>query len=804
MYRTATLLLLMALLTGCASVSSTAIENGAPSASPKGNNDIKPYHKVVTADAVSDEGLFTLHRLDEKLYYEIPDSLFGVEMLVVSRIARTAENIGYGGSKAHTRVVRWQRRDDQVLLREVSYENVADPEDPIYRAVENANFEPILMTFDVRALHEDSQAVVIDVTELYTKDVPALGLPKRRREAYKVRGLDGDRSFISSSKSFPRNIEIDHVLTYNAQEPPANASTNTISLEMSQSMVLLPRNPMTPRRCDARVGYFNVEMTDYGVEDAQEATEQCYITRWRLQPSDVAAYRRGELVEPVEPIVYYIDPATPEQWRPYLKAGVEAWQKAFEAAGFKHAIVAKDAPSEDEDPDWSPEDVRYSVIRYFPSETENAYGPHVHDPRTGEILESDIGWYHNVMSLLRDWYFVQTAAANPEARRVRFDEEVMGQLITFVAAHEVGHTLGLPHNWGSSYGYPVDSLRSPTFTATHGTAPSIMDYARFNYIAQPGDGVTNFFPQIGEYDVWSVKWGYSHFPGLASAEAREEQLDAWILERAGDPLYFYGAQSGAQIDPRSQREDLGQDAVLASTLGLKNLQRIVPNLVVWTYREGEDFQELEQIFNDVLGQWRLYIGHVTRQVGGVYETPKDYEQEGPVYEAVPAEKQREAVEFLQAQVFTRPDWLLEKEVLRRIERAGALHAVERTQARALRLLLDPQRLARMMEMEALADNGEDVYGALDMMEDLRVGLWRELDGSSIIGPFRRNLQRAYIARMANLMAEDADARPLVRGELVRLQSDIEEALPAVENRHTRLHLRDILARIESLLKPDEQ
>ncbi len=366
-------------VTGCASMqSATTGEEQAAVDSTGEEGEIKPYSEVITDDAESDPGLFTVHVIDDgdELYYEIPDSLFGEEMLVVSRIARTATDIGYGGVKAHTRVVRWQRRGDEVLLREVSYENVADPEDPIYPAVQNSNFEPILMAFDVEALNEDSNTVVIDVTELYTTDVPAFGLGQGRREAYEVSSLDGDRTFITTAKSFPLNVEVDHVLTYNAGDPPADASTNTISLEMSQSMVILPQDLMTPRRCDARVGYFNVEMTDYGVEGAQEATEQCYITRWRLAPSDVEAYRRGELVEPVEPIVYYVDRATPEEWRPYIKAGIEVWQQAFEAAGFKNAIIAKDPPSVEEDPDWSPEDVRYSVVRYFPSETENAYGPH--------------------------------------------------------------------------------------------------------------------------------------------------------------------------------------------------------------------------------------------------------------------------------------------------------------------------------------------------------------------------------------------------------------------------------------------
>ncbi len=499
-----TLVLSIALLAACASVRPEPVQTSSAAAGggrkgqeksdEKDKDKAKPYSEVVTPEAVTDSGLFVVHRVDDKLLFEIPDSIIGREFLLVSRRARTANRLGYGGIKNNTQTLRWQRNHEKILLRIVSFENVADDSLPIFEAVQNANFEPIVQAFDVKAFNDDSTSVVIDVTSLFTKDVPMLGLRRGTREAYKVRNLDESRSFIEFAKSFPRNVEVRHVLTYNASEPPSNSSAGSFSVEMNQSMILLPDDPMRPRIWDERVGFSRVSQVDYGRSDHKVVTRR-YITRWRLEPSDTAAFRRGELVEPVKPIVYYIDPATPEKWRPYLKAGVEDWNVAFERAGFRHAIEARDPPSPEEDPEFSPEDVRYSVIRWFPSQVQNAFGPHVHDPRTGEILESDIGWFHNVANLLRNWFFIQTAAANPEARRVLFDDEVMGKLIRFVATHEVGHTLGLPHNMKSSAAYPVDSLRSASFTCANGAAPSIMDYARFNYVAQPEDEGVCFGPR---------------------------------------------------------------------------------------------------------------------------------------------------------------------------------------------------------------------------------------------------------------------------------------------------------------------
>jgi hypothetical protein len=792
-----------------------------PKPKPKSKKgDILPYEEVVTEEMKTDEGLFKVHSLDDTFLFEVPDSLLNREMLMVTRIAKTANGIGFGGGKTNTQVLRWERKKKKVLLRIVSHSIVADTILPVHEAVVNSNFEPVLFSFPIKAFNKDTTAVVIDATSLFSTDVKPLGFPQFYRKRYGVTRIDKDRSYIERVNSYPQNIETRHVKTYFASKSPSNGSVGSISIEMSNSMILLPKVPMKRRYFDERVGWFARGQVDYGL-DAQRSKTVTYLDRWRLEvkEEDLAKFKAGELVEPKKQIVYYVDRATPEVWREYIKQGIEDWQVAFEAAGFKNAIIAKDPPSKEEDPDWSPEDVRYSVVRYLASPIPNANGPHVSDPRSGEILESDINWYHNVMSLLRNWYFIQTAAINPEAQTIEFKDEVMGRLVRFVSSHEVGHTLGLPHNMGSSSAYPVDSLRSASFTKKFGTAPSIMDYARFNYIAQPEDKGVALMPDIGPYDKHAIEWGYR--PILDKTAVDEKGiLNKWILDRADNPIYRFGhQQAGGVVDPSSQTEDLGDDAIKAGSYGIKNLQRILPNIEKWTTKDGENYDEMATMYGQVLSQFNRYMGHVTANIGGVYEYYKTSDQEGAIYTHVAKSHQKNALNFINKELFSTPTWMIDKNIYEKTQFSGAIEKIGSVQTRTLHNILDSGRMARMIENQTM--NGSKAYSLIAMFSDLRRGVWSELYSGKTIDTYRRNLQRAHINRLDYLLNTaknqrgsnsgyfkqstvnigQSDIKAMVRGELNRIKREIRAAVSKAPNTTSRYHLQDAIARIDMALDP---
>ena len=822
--------LLVLALVGCFSTTEAQIfkkkKNKSEQKSDQGKpkkGGIEAYEKVITKEAKTDKGLFDVHEVNSKFFYEIPDSLFNKEMLMVSRISKTANGLGFGGGKINTQVLRWEKKDKKVLLRVVSYDVIAADSLPVHEAVVNSNFEPVLYAFDIKALKKDSinPATVIEVGDLFEKDVNALGMPDFYRKWFKVSRLDNDRSYVESVKSYPLNIEARHVKTYLASAAPSNGDLGSISIEINNSMILLPAEPMKKRYYDERVGWFARGQVDYGL-DAQESKTVTFLDRWRLEvkDEDLEKFKNGELVEPKKQIVYYIDRATPKEWVPFIKQGIEDWQVAFEAAGFKNAIIAKDPPSKEEDPEWSPEDVRYSVVRYLASPIPNANGPHVSDPRTGEILESDINWYHNVMTLLRNWYFVQTAAINEDARSVKFKNDVMGRLIRFVSSHEVGHTLGLPHNMGSSVAYPVDSLRSATFTKKYGTAPSIMDYARFNYVAQPGDEGVALMPEIGIYDKYALSWGYRPISDK-NAEEEKPVLDQWILAHAGDPLYRFGhQQAGDVVDPSSQTEDLGDDAVKASTYGIANLKRIVPNLATWIAEDGKKYDDLGTLYEQVLSQYNRYMGHVSNNIGGVYENYKTFDQEGAVYTPVAKERQKNSLAFVQKELFTTPEWLLDQDIFNKIEYSGSIERLRSIQVRTLDNILSLGKIARIIENETI--NGKEAYALTTMMKDLRIGIWSELSRGSKIDTYRRNLQKAHIDRLAYLMTAESqtksrrsspyvkstplntsqsDVRSVARAELNILKRAIKAAIGRTSDSMSKYHLQDAVVRIDQILDP---
>ena len=866
-------------------------ETGAASRLPPGSSQQpQAYDKVITKDAKSKVGIFTVHEVKEKYYYEIPKTELNKGFLFTTQIARTTLGVGYGGQFVSERVVRWERHANKINLREVNYEVVADPKTPISLAVKAANNDTIVMSFPIAAFgkepgkesakdkdkdkdadaekeeSKDEQpaekpadkpakdtaskpagakdpakktarpepkeyketgnepSIIVDVTRLFTSDVFELSA----RQRLNASTMDASRSYVERISPYPENIEVESTHTYTRMATPAGAvrtenpltaggmRPGSATVVLHHSMVKLPEHPMTPRLFDERVGYFSVRQIDYG-RDEQRAPKRTYITRWRLEKKDPSA----ALSEPVKPIVYYIDAATPSKWVPYMKAGVESWQKAFEAAGFKNAIVAKPAPTAAEDPNFSPEDVRYSVIRWLPSTIENAVGPHVSDPRTGEILNADIQFYHNVMNLQRDWYFLQVGPLDPRAQKLPLPDDLMGRLIQFVCAHEVGHTLGFQHNMKASSLYPQEKVRDKEWVKKMGHTPSIMDYSRFNYVAQPEDGidVADLVPTVGPYDVWATRWGYAPIAAAQTADDEKPTLDEWAREQDRTPWFRFSTPGAAGSDPGELTEAVGDaDALKSTALGVKNLQRVARMmLTATTTQKGDPYEDLSELYGRMLGQWTLEMNHVAALVGGLESQQKNIGQEGVIFTPVAGARQAAAVAFLNDNAFATPKWAIDKDILRRIEPLGAISRVGNAQRSVMANLLSGARFARLIEQDAL--DGSAAYKPADFLAAVRHGVWREIESPPApIDAYRRQLQRSYLD-LANtkingpaatlpaglpagfpvaIFASSGDEKPFYRAELRALNTSITATLARTTDRTTRVHLegaRDQIARI---------
>jgi len=781
----------------------------------------KPYNQVITPGAVTDSGVFIVHRIGEKVFYEIPPAMFGKEFLLVADQRGTMRGIRYAGEEISNRIVVWERLGSKVFLRIVSYAMRADSTQPVARAVRLSNIAPIIMSFDVAAWHTggpDSSAV-IEATKLFTTDVPELNL---RQSGIRPRRMDPSRSLVERARSFPRNVEVSALQTFEVDSVPGpagappNRSLNSITMLMNYSMVLLPDHPMMARLCDDRVGYFSLAFENYD-EDRVSGARRCFIQRYRLEPKDP----RAAVSDPVQPIVWYIDPATPAKWVPWLIKGVEMWEPVFRAAGFSNAITAKLAPVDD--PNFDLDDARNSAIRWLPSTIENAYGPRLSDPRSGEIMNANIGFYHNITSLVEAWYWTQAGAADPRARQLPFPDSLMGLMVAYVATHEVGHSLGLRHNMVASTYYPVDSLRSKTFTCRmKGTSPSIMDYARYNYVAQPGDSAC-LMQGIGPYDLFAIDWGYRRVPGATTPDAERPTLDSLARLQDSQPWDRW-IGDGEAVDPRIITEALGDDPVRASGYGVRNIKRLVPMLIPATTTDRLDnYDRLDDLYGELITQWAREMNHVAVVVGGVYQFTKYASQSGRVYQPVPRDKQAAAVRFLNDNVFTTPSFFFDPEILRRIEPTGFVERVRLRQTAILNTLFQDQRLSRLAEQAATLP-ADAAYTISDLCGDVRRGAFSEFTGGAVrVDAYRRNLQRAFVDQMERLIStplvtppppgftpfpgftppapRPADARAQARLELVDLQGALRIGLARAGDRATRAHIVDLQARITQILNP---
>ncbi|WP_306599154.1 zinc-dependent metalloprotease [Geothrix sp. 21YS21S-2] len=783
---------------------------GQAQAGPRAaEGEVKAYDKVITSEFRTQDGLFRVHSSKGKYLLEIPRTELGKEMLLIASIKGSPSSVGFPGQSAGDLTVRWELRENKVLLRLCSHAALADPSTGLARSVQAMETATIMSAFAVEAFAKDG-APVIDVTRYFGGDISELGV----KGAVQGSALDAGRSFIEKVKAFPDNLNVESLLTYNASPSPLPAGgpagpPRARTAQVTYSMVRLPEVPMMPRLADDRIGFFGYEVLDFGRED-QEALKRRFISRWRLEKKDPQAPRS----EPVKPIIFYIDPATPAKWVPFLKRAVEAWQPAFEAAGFIHAIQAREAPKDD--PDWSMDDARHSCIRWIPSAIGNARGPHVTDPRSGEILESKIEVYHNVIQRVTDWYFTQAAPLDARARRLPLPDDLMGELIAYVVSHEVGHTLGLPHNFKASSQYSLAQIRDKDWVRRNGHVSTLMDYCRFNYVAQPEDGidVQDLIPRIGPYDLLAVQWGYTPVAGARTPDEEKPFLDSLLEVQKTTPWLRFSDPRSEGTDPGDQSEAVGdQDAVQATTLGLKNLKRVL-DLVPSANAPGS-LDKLEHSYQAVLGQWGQELAHVVPLVGGWDPAPVPGPGNRSRFTPVAQERQRKAVQFLIANLFRTPAWILPDAILRTLQPGSGQTELLGFQRNVLVNLLSAPRTARLQEHEAIL--GNRAYTVEKLLADLRGGILTELATGARVDGYRRNLQRVYVDILGSRLTTSSapttamgglgpvrlrfnandDTRGAIRSELKAIQGLCGKGT----DRTTRIHLADLKDQITRYLDP---